>query len=95
MSASANYSKTMMVGLQYNSACQLFALTSADLPGLLLAGKDPEKLWADVPAVVKAIYRLGYHMDVDVVMEQRRPDEDRPFVPLQPITLLKVEPRAS
>jgi hypothetical protein len=43
--------------MKYNTECALFALTSAELPGLLLAGKDPAKLWADVPAVIKALYR--------------------------------------
>ncbi len=97
MSASATFKRTLTIGMQYNAACGMFALTSDQLPGLLLAGKDPAKLWDDVPAVVKAMYRVGYNMDVEVIMEAqpRSEGEDLSFVPLQPTTLLKVEPRVS
>jgi len=85
-----------MVGMQYNPACRLFALTSKELPGLLLAGNDPTELWADVPAVVKALYRVGYGMDVQVLMEATPAAEEGKglsFMPLHPATLVKVEPR--
>jgi hypothetical protein len=96
MSATASFARTITVGMQYNSTCGLFALTSTELPGLLLAGDDPAKLWADVPAVVKAMYKVGYDMDVDVRMEAVPAVESpaRAFAPLQQTTLLKVEPRA-
>jgi hypothetical protein len=93
MSGSANYERTISVGMKYNSACGMFALTSPDLPGLLLAGKDPDALWDDVPAVVRALYKVSYNMDVQVVMESRPEVEGLSFVPLQPATLLKVQPR--
>jgi len=93
MSASASYAKTIIVGLNYNPSCGLFALTSAQLPGLLLAGKDPQTLWDDVPAVVKAMYRVAYNMKVEVTMDAAASDvSEHVFSPLQPSTLLKVEP---
>jgi hypothetical protein len=85
-----------MIGLQYSPACGLFSLTSPDMPGLLLAGKDPNKLIDDVPAVVKAMYRVGYNMNVEVVMEGQ-PKHAAPsmFSKLQSSTLVKVEPLAA
>ena len=96
VSASTSFKRTITVGMQYNPDCCLFALTSAELPGLLLAGKDPAKLWADVAATVKAMYRVAYDMHVDVVMEAIPVAEtpEQPFTRLQPTTLFKVEPSA-
>lgn len=41
-------------------------LTSPDLPGLFLAGKDITDLYADVPNVIKTLFRLNYGMEIDV-----------------------------
>lgn len=96
MSASTSFTRTITVGMQYNTECCLFALTSAELPGLFLAGKDPAKLWADVPSTVKAMYLVAYNMQVDVVMEAipAAGKAEQPFLPLQHATLLKVGPSA-
>jgi hypothetical protein len=93
VSASCDYSKPIMVGLRYSREAGLFALTSPDLPGLLLAGRDPSQLWADVPAVIKAMYRVGYGMEVEVAIDSI-PESDDAFIPLRP-TLAKVEPLRS
>jgi hypothetical protein len=75
MSGSSKFQKTLTVGLSHHATSGLFALTSDDLPGLLLAGKDPAKLWDDVPAVVKALYKVS-GMDVSVEMEPLPADLD-------------------
>lgn len=41
-------------------------ITSENLPGLFLAGRDPKALHADLPAVIKTLYKLNYEMDVEV-----------------------------
>jgi hypothetical protein len=93
MSASTKFAKTVVVELQYNATCGLFSLTSAGLPGLFLAGKDPGKLVEDLPAVIKAIYKVGYDMQVEVVTEglPQVPSHNE-FMLLPSSTLLKVEP---
>lgn len=75
----------------------MFAMTSAELPGLFLAGKDPAKLLDDVPAVIKAIYRVGYNMQVEVVMDQSGPfvGAGQDFVHVPSTTFAKVEPLAA
>jgi len=93
MSASTIFTKTIVVGLQYNATCGLFSLTSAGLPGLFLAGKDPGKLVEDLPRVIKAIYKVGYDMQVEVVAEGLpQIAAHNEFMHLPSSTLLKVEP---
>ena len=45
---------------------EYFVLTSSQLPGLLLSGKDINALREDVPNVIKSLFSLNYKMDVDV-----------------------------
>jgi len=96
MSASTTYAKTIVVGLQYNATCGLFSLTSSELPGLFLAGKDPGKLVEDLPAVIKAMYKVAYDMHVEVVTEgMPKISSHNEFMQLPSSTLLKVEPLAA
>lgn len=43
-----------------------WAISSKDLPGLMLAGRDIGPLVEDVPAAIKLLYKLNYQMDVEV-----------------------------
>jgi len=95
VSASREFSKRIMVGMRYSQESQLFALTSPDLPGLVLAGRDPAKLWADVPAVIKAMYKVGCSTDIEVQMEPLPGSGETSFKPLPPKMLVSVEPLRS
>ena len=44
----------------------MFSVTSRDLPGLFLAGRDLSALVADLPAAIKLLFNLNYQMDVQV-----------------------------
>jgi hypothetical protein len=41
-------------------------VTSPHLPGLLLGGNDLNALRSDLPLAVKGLFRLNYHIDVEV-----------------------------
>lgn len=64
--ASRMYSRIIYVKAEFADAGKCWALSSADLPGLLLAGSDLTALLADLPAAIKLLYRLNYQMDVEV-----------------------------
>ena len=97
MSATTSYTKTIIVGVQYHATSCLFALTSPQEPGLLLAGKDPSKLLSDVPAVLKALYRVGYNMDVEVTVQSPPIElaDDSEFVHVPSPVLAKVQQLAA
>lgn len=64
--ASTDYARQVSVQLTHNKDWNLFSLTSPELPGLLLAGRDLVALYADVPAVIKGLYKLDCGLDVEV-----------------------------
>jgi len=41
-----------------------WVLTSGNLPGLLLCGKDRQKLFDDVPQAIEQLFLLNYEMEV-------------------------------
>ena len=43
-----------------------WVITSSDLPGLLLAGKDITALREDIPVAIKQLFLLNYDMNVFV-----------------------------
>lgn len=43
-----------------------WVVKSEELPGLLLSGKVLPKLMADVPNVIKSLFKLNYGMDIEV-----------------------------
>lgn len=65
--ASRMFSRIINVKAEFANAGKCWALSSPDLPGLLLAGGDLTALLADLPAAIKLLYRLNYQMDVEVV----------------------------
>lgn len=60
---------------------EYFVLTSPQLPGLLLSGKDINALREDVPNVIKGLFSLNYKMDVDVriACEESPTPIEKPF----------------
>lgn len=45
-----------------------WTITSDELPGLFLAGKDLFSISAEVPEAIKLLFSLNYNMSVDVKM---------------------------
>ena len=43
-----------------------WTITSANLPGLFLGGKDLKALRNDIPIAIKSLYRMNHGMDVEV-----------------------------
>lgn len=43
-----------------------WVITSNDLPGLLLSGKDLKKLVIDMPNVIKSLFKMNFGADVRV-----------------------------
>lgn len=64
--ASRMFTKLINVRAEFADAGKCWALTSNNLPGLLLAGGDLAALLADLPNAIKLLFRLNYQMDVDV-----------------------------
>ncbi len=64
--ASRMYTKLINVKAEYADAGKCWALTSNDLPGLVMAGGDLDALLADLPQAIKLLFRLNYQMDVEV-----------------------------
>lgn len=46
---------------------EFWVLTSNDLPGLLLGGRDLDALRADVPDAIRILFRENYGMEVRVL----------------------------
>ena len=47
-------------------------ITSPNLPGLFLAGKDLTKLMEDVPYVIQTLFLLNYKMRVEVTVAMKQ-----------------------
>lgn len=45
-------------------------VTSDDVPGLFLWGKDPERVFADIKPVIQMLFRENENRDVEVVEER-------------------------
>jgi len=45
-----------------------WVLTSEDLPGFLMCGKDRYALGEDIPNVIKGLFRHNYGKDVSVIL---------------------------
>jgi predicted RNase H-like HicB family nuclease len=55
------------VGIEYHpDGC--WAISSKNLPGLVMAGKDIEALIGDLPNAIKLLYKLNYQLDVQVAI---------------------------
>ena len=69
MPATASYSCIIRLKaeLKTDNGEQFWTLTSDDLPGLLLGGRDPMALYADTPAVIRSLFKHNYGMDVTVL----------------------------
>lgn len=44
-----------------------WVITSNDLPGMLLSGKDLHKLVIDIPNVIKVLFKKNFGADVNVL----------------------------
>jgi len=66
MTATKSYSGLVRIEeTQAPNGC--WHLTSHDLPGLLLVGKDRDALYNDVPNVIRALFELNHSMAVNVM----------------------------
>jgi predicted RNase H-like HicB family nuclease len=71
--ASSSYASLININVEYDRQGH-WVLSSKDLPGLLLSGKQLDALFNDVPNAIKLLYKLNYQMDVTV----------NPIIPPQP-----------
>ena len=69
MSATASYSCLIRVEEEHHTdeEDEFWTLTSEDLPGFLLGGRDIESLRADIPVAIRAIFKHNYDMEVNVL----------------------------
>ncbi len=63
--ASCNYAAVIRVDETFRKG-GYWLLTSNDLPGFVLCGKDIKTLRDDVPAAIKILVKANYDMDVEV-----------------------------
>ncbi|MCK4710092.1 MAG: hypothetical protein KAU21_15845 [Gammaproteobacteria bacterium] len=63
--ASCNYASVIRVQEELREG-HFWVITSDDLAGLLLCGKEIKKLRADIPSAIKMLFKANYDMDVDV-----------------------------
>lgn len=63
--ADGNYSTTVCIREDRRPE-GYWTLTSKELPGFMLTGKDLAALRADTPAVLKSFFRLNYQIEMDV-----------------------------
>ena len=52
------YTTVANIKIEHNKGLDRYAITSLDVPGLILAGPDLQKLLADVPAAIELLTRL-------------------------------------
>lgn len=59
----------------------LFYITSDDVPGLFLAGKDMDALFRDVPKVIKVLFEKNFGLNVRVLRaEKYTKEEPKPYI---------------
>ena len=61
--------KIAVVEIRVKERDGLFHAFSPDMPELHLCSDDRRKLSLDVPGMIKALYRLNYGLDVQVINE--------------------------
>jgi len=66
-----------------------WTLTSDNLPGLFLAGRDIGELEADVPDAIRALFHLNYKILVDVEIAVRPAMKVIPLHPKRYVATLK------
>ena len=86
--ATTGYATIVRVRGAYNPECEVFALTSEELPGLYLAGKNLQALHEDVPSVIKALYKLDCGMDVEV--RKADSESERPVASATPSNFINL-----
>ncbi len=69
----AIHQKTIISTAQEKWSDGFWSITSPDLPGLFLAGKDLAKLMNDVPFAIQTLFLLNYKMRVEVSAATKRP----------------------
>ena len=74
--ATTDYQKTINIKTKLNRDDGIIVMTSEDLPGLFLAGKNLLALARDLPPAIKALYRLNYEMDVEVELSGGMEESD-------------------
>lgn len=79
--AETDYSTTVCVEEKFLQR-GYWVLTSNELPGFMLSGKDLDALRGDTPEVIKAFFRLNYGMSVEV-KRHVQPDELKKRVPAE------------
>ena len=69
MSATASHSCMIRVKaeLHADDGEDFWTLTSDDLPGLLLGGRDLKALHADTPAVIQSLFKHNYGTEVNIL----------------------------
>lgn len=45
-------------------------MKSNELPGFFLCGNDLEKLYNDIPNVIKSLFKLNYQLNVDIALDR-------------------------
>lgn len=66
MVASSTYSTVISLHIEANREDGFYAISSKDLPGLVLGGKDLFALLKDVPAAIALLFKLNYGLKVQV-----------------------------
>lgn len=67
MVASSTYSTLITLDIEANRDNGFFAITSKNVPGLVLGGTDLFALLKDVPAAIALLFKLNYDLNVRVV----------------------------
>jgi len=70
--ATSSYLTVARTKIEYREG-GYWVITSDEVPGMLMAGKDPRSLYADIPNVIKMLYKLNYQLDVQVSEVVARP----------------------
>lgn len=66
MGASQSYSTIVSIQHEIREG-GVHVLKSKNLPGLLLAGSDLDRLYREVPASIAGLFKLNYGMEVKVL----------------------------
>ena len=86
--ASMSYSCLIRVQEEFREedGDRFWLMRSQDLPGLLLGGRNLERLREDTPNVIQRLFKLNYDMDVQVhrVIDMHDLDKKTPRHQLEP-----------
>jgi hypothetical protein len=64
--------KIAVVEVRINERDGILHAFSDDMPELHLCSDSRSKLFLDIPCMIKALYRLNYNLDVQVVNEAKK-----------------------